>query len=110
MVIESRVEDFGGISDTALGIVIVLTRARLSNRPAIAVSFARRMVIAQASAREDRDEVIAVDNACEPVTELAVDVVGKVLVFDLCRKVVRSSSVRVGRYLSALVAVRNRSK
>jgi len=53
VVAEVRVEDVGGISDTALSIGIVLARTPLPDLPIIDVSLARGMFEAQESARKD---------------------------------------------------------
>ena len=95
MVTDITTEDVGNISNTALSIGIVLARTPLPDLTIINVSFAGRMVEAQESAGEDRNGILVVSDACEFTSEFAVHVVGEVLVSDLRRKDVRSSSVRV---------------
>lgn len=109
MVVNIRVEDIGSVSDTTLAIGIVLARAPLPNRSIIDVSFAGWVLEAQESAREDRYGVLVVGDARKPATELAVNVIGKVLVSDLRKIGISVSNIPVkGKY--ALVGARNHSK
>ena len=112
MVTEFSHENVGGISNTALSIGIVLTRAPLPDLSVINMSFAGRMVEAQESARDDGDRILVVSDACEPATEFAVDVVGEVLVSDLCRKVLdpQVSQLKESLPRYVLLEVRNHSK
>ena len=86
VVADVRVKNAGSISNTALSVGIVLARTPLPDLSVINVSFAGRMVEAQESARKNRDGILVVSDAREPATELAVDVVGEILVSDLCRE------------------------
>ena len=82
-------KDAGSISNAALSIRVVLARTPLPDLAIVNVSFARRMVEAQRSTRDNRDRVLEVSNASEPATELAVDVVSEFLISDLPRNRVK---------------------
>ena len=82
-------EYIGGISNAALSIGVVLTRAPLPDLCIVNVSFAGRMVVTQESARENRHRVFAVGNASEFTTKMGVDIVGKVLVSHLYKRCVK---------------------
>ena len=73
------------ISNAALRIDVVLARAPLPDRSIVNVSFAGRMVVAPESTGDNRDRILVVCDASEPAAELGVNVVGKVLISDLCR-------------------------
>ena len=89
MIIGVRNKEVGGISNAALSIGVVLTRALLPDLSIVNVSFARRMPVAQESTGDNRDRVLEVGDASEPATELGVDVVDKVLIPDLLVKGVK---------------------
>ena len=112
VIVHISVEDVGGIPNTALSVGIVLTRTPLPNLPIIDVSFARRMVEAQESARKDWDGILVVGDTREPASEFAVDVVGEVLVSDLWRKGVRPLILpgEESRLQHALVEVHSHNK
>lgn len=84
----------GGIPDAALSIGVILTRALLPYLPIIDVSFAGRMVVTEGSAGNNRHRVLVVGNASEPAPKMGVDIVGKVLIPDLCKRCVEFSRVR----------------
>ena len=89
MIIGVGNKEVGGISNAALSIGIVLTRALLPDLSIVNMSFARRMPVAQESTGDNRDRVLEVGDASEPATELGVDVVDKVLIPDLHEKGVK---------------------
>lgn len=89
MVIDVGDEDIGGISNAALSIGVVLTRAPHPDLYIINVSFAGRMVVTQESGRENRHRVLAVGNASESTAKMGVDIVGKVLISDLYKRSVK---------------------
>ena len=82
-------KEVGSIPNAALSIRVVLTRTPLPDLSIVNVGFARRMVEAQRSTRDNRDRVLEVSNASEPAIELAVDVVSKFLISDLPRNRVK---------------------
>ena len=86
MVADVRVEDVGGISNTALSIGVVLARAPLPDLSVIDMSFSRRMSETQESARKDGDRILVVGDTCEPAGEFTIDIVGEFLVSDLRRE------------------------
>lgn len=84
MVTDVSNEYIRGISDAALGISVVLAGAPLPDLPIVNVSFAGRMPEAQKSTRKNGNWVLEVGDTSEPPVELIVDVVGEILVSDLC--------------------------
>ena len=111
VVVDIRVEDVGGISNTALSIRVVLARTPLPDLSIIDVSFARRVSEAQESARKDGDRILVVGDTREPASEFTIDVVGEVLVPDLPRNVRPPFlTIEVSTSQHALVEVRNRSR
>jgi len=84
MIISVSNKDVRSIPNAALKIDVVLAGAPLPDHSIVNVSFAGRMVVAPGSTGDNRDRVLIVCDASEPATELGVDVVGKVLISDLC--------------------------
>ena len=86
MVTDIGIEDGGNISDTTLSVGVVLANAPLPRLSIIDVCFARRMVEAQESTGENWNRIFVVCDASEPASELAIDIVGEILVSDLHKK------------------------
>ena len=84
-----RNKNVWGVSNAALSIGVVLAWTPLPDFFIINVSFAGRVFVAQESTGEDRDRVLVVGDAGELAVELGIDVVGEVLVSDLCGKGVK---------------------
>lgn len=87
-------KDIRGISDATMNIGVILTRAPHPYLLIINVSFAGRMVVTQGSAGKNRHRVLVVGNSSESTAKMGVDVVGKVLIPDLCKRCAKFSQVR----------------
>lgn len=83
VVIEVSEKDVRGISNAALFTRIVLARTPLPDLPVVDVSLTGRMSETQKSTRNDWNGIFEIGDASESAIELAVDVVGKILISNL---------------------------
>jgi hypothetical protein len=95
MIIKATQKVIGSIPNAALTIGVVLARTPLPNLPIVNVGFARGVPVAQESTGDQRDRVLVVSNASEPVNELGVDIVCEVFISDLRGRGVRFPRVQV---------------